>query len=181
MFIVKRVYIKIEISFLSFKNLDHLEAVGPCFHMIMKSWPGKWLPLWLAHDLMVLVPIQPTPHILDTCSFVSGLCKNLKLQSLRHVSLPPLCEDSETHVMELWQLNEEHLTQNVLNKYYFLSWADCLQKWPQLFPFLSPYPFQYDVASFPIKRWVCSSISWIWTHLQFESTLDTVEVTLCPF
>lgn len=37
MFIVKRVYIKIEISFLSFKNLDHLEAVGPCFHMIMKS------------------------------------------------------------------------------------------------------------------------------------------------
>lgn len=37
MFIVKKVYIKIEISCLSFKNLDHLEAVDPCFHMITKS------------------------------------------------------------------------------------------------------------------------------------------------
>lgn len=51
MFIVKRVYIKIEISCLSFKNLDHLEAVDLRFHMTTKSWTGKWLPLWLAHEL----------------------------------------------------------------------------------------------------------------------------------
>ena len=128
-----------------------------------------------AWTLMVLVPTQPIPHILDTCCFVSGRWKNLKLPSLRHVSLPQLYEDNETHVMELWQLNEEHLTQNIFNKYYFLSWADCLQKWPQLFPFLSPYPFQYDVASFPIKRWVCSSISWIWTHLCLATWVNRMQ------
>ena len=37
MFIVKRVYIKIEISCLSFKILDDLETVDPHFHMTTKS------------------------------------------------------------------------------------------------------------------------------------------------
>lgn len=135
-----------------------------------------------AWTLMVLVPTQPIPHIPDTCCYVSGLCKNLKLHSLRHVSLPPLCEDNETHVMELWQRNEDHLTQNIFNKYYFLSWANCLQKWPQLFPF----PFH------TLLIWCCKfshqEVSLFPHFLDLDSLVpcnlsqqDAVEVTLCQF
>lgn len=84
MFIVKRVYIKIEISCLSFKNLDHLEAVDLCFHMTTKSGTGKWLPLWLAHELSW--SWYPPSPFLTFQTHVSGLCKNLKLQSEACVS-----------------------------------------------------------------------------------------------